>query len=91
MPVLPTSGVPFDGARVTRRGFMAAGIAGGLTLAGCGHSNSQAPSSAAKMAARDRRRGSGAAAQRAHRDRQFDSAADTDRPGRTDRADAGLR
>ncbi|MDT5119659.1 MAG: multicopper oxidase [Mycobacterium sp.] len=50
MPVLPTSGVPFDGARLTRRGFMAAGIAGGLTLAACGHSNSQVPSSAAKMA-----------------------------------------
>jgi FtsP/CotA-like multicopper oxidase with cupredoxin domain len=50
MPVLPTSGVPFDRARLTRRGFMAAGIAGGLTLTACGHSNSQAPSSAAKMA-----------------------------------------
>jgi multicopper oxidase len=50
MPVLPTSGVPFDRARLTRRGFMAAGIAGGLTLAACGNSKSQAPSSAAKMA-----------------------------------------
>src|ERR1700722_10378805 len=65
MPVLPSSGVPFDGARltrrgfmaagprggvVTRRGFMAAGIAGGLSLAACGHSASQAPSDAAKMA-----------------------------------------
>ncbi len=50
MPVLPTSGVPFDRARLTRRGFMAAGIAGGLTLAACGHSESQAPSSATKMA-----------------------------------------
>jgi multicopper oxidase len=51
MPVPPTSGVPFDRARLTRRGFMAAGIAGGLTLAACGHSKSQAPSSAAQMAA----------------------------------------
>src|ERR1700733_1227441 len=49
MPVLPSSGVPFDGARLTRRGFMAAGIAAGLSLAACGHSASQAPSGAAKM------------------------------------------
>ena len=47
---LPTSGVRIDGARLTRRGFMAAGIAGGLTLAACGHSKSQAPGSATKMA-----------------------------------------
>ncbi len=47
---LPTSGVRIDGARLTRRGFMAAGIAGGLTLAACGHSESQAPGSATKMA-----------------------------------------
>lgn len=35
MPLPPTSGISFDGARLSRRGFMAAGIAGGLTLAGC--------------------------------------------------------
>jgi multicopper oxidase len=51
MPVLPTSGVSFDGAGLTRRGFMAASIAGGLTLAACGGSKSQELSSAAKMAA----------------------------------------
>ncbi|CDO90853.1 oxidase [Mycobacterium triplex] len=51
MPLLPTSGVGTDGARLTRRGFMAAGIAGGLTLAACGHSKSQDLSPAAKMAA----------------------------------------
>ena len=51
MPVPPTSGVPFDMARFTRRGFMAAGIAGGLALAACGDTKSQvAGSSAAKMA-----------------------------------------
>jgi FtsP/CotA-like multicopper oxidase with cupredoxin domain len=49
MPVLPTSGGTFDG-RLTRRGFMAAGIAGGLTLAACGNSKAPAASSAAKMA-----------------------------------------
>jgi FtsP/CotA-like multicopper oxidase with cupredoxin domain len=51
MPVLPTSGVPFDGTRLTRRGFMAAGIAGGLALAACSQSNSQVSDSAARMAA----------------------------------------
>lgn len=49
MPLLPMVGT--DGARLTRRGFMAAGIAGGLTLAACGHSKSQDPSPEAKMAA----------------------------------------
>ncbi len=51
MPVLPTSGVPFDAARLSRRGFMAAGIAGGLALSGCSHSNSQVSGAAAQMAA----------------------------------------
>lgn len=37
MPVVPTSGVPFDGTRLTRRGFMAAGLAGGLALSACSH------------------------------------------------------
>ena len=51
MPMLPTSEVPFDRAQLTRRGFIAAGIAGGFALAACSQSNSQASSSAAKMAA----------------------------------------
>ena len=51
MPELPTSGVPFDRARLTRRGFMVAGIAGGLTLAACSQSRSQATGSAAQMTA----------------------------------------
>jgi FtsP/CotA-like multicopper oxidase with cupredoxin domain len=51
MPVLPTSGVGFDGAQLSRRGFIAAGIAGGLTLAGCGNSTPAAPSAAALMSA----------------------------------------
>jgi multicopper oxidase len=49
MPVLPTSGMPFDSARLTRRGFLAAGLAGGFALAACGQSEQS--SSAAKMAA----------------------------------------
>jgi multicopper oxidase len=51
MPVLSTSGVGSDGAQLSRRGFIAAGIAGGLTLAGCGNSTPAAPSSAALMSA----------------------------------------
>ncbi|MCV7091452.1 multicopper oxidase family protein [Mycobacterium interjectum] len=51
MPVLPTGGVTFDGALLTRRGFLAAGVAGGLALAGCSQSNSQASGTAAQMAA----------------------------------------
>jgi multicopper oxidase len=51
MHVPPTSGVPFDRTRLTRRGFMAAGIAGGLTLAGCSQSESQVTGSAAQMTA----------------------------------------
>ena len=50
MPLLPTSEVSFDSARLTRRGFIAAGIAGGFALAACSQSNGQA-SSSAKMAA----------------------------------------
>ena len=49
MPELPTNGVPFDRTRLTRRGFMVAGIAGGLTLAGCSQSRSQVTGSAAQM------------------------------------------
>ena len=33
MAVLPTGGAPFEAARLSRRGFMTAGIAGGLALA----------------------------------------------------------
>ncbi len=51
MPAQPTGGVPFDRARLTRRGFMAAGIASGLTLAACSQSNSQVSGAAAQMAA----------------------------------------
>jgi multicopper oxidase len=49
MPVLPTSGVPFDATRLSRRGFIAA--VGGLALAACGQSKSQLSGSAAQTAA----------------------------------------
>jgi multicopper oxidase len=48
MPMLPTSEVPFDRARLTRRGFIAAGIAGGFAVAACSQ-NPQPASSVAKM------------------------------------------
>ncbi len=51
MPVLPTSGVPFDSTRLSRRGFIAAGVAGGVALAACSQSKSQLSGSAAQMAA----------------------------------------
>ena len=51
MPVLPTSGIPFGSAELTRRGFIAAGIAGGFALAGCGQSSTSATNSSAQMAA----------------------------------------
>ncbi|MGO9693991.1 MAG: multicopper oxidase family protein [Mycobacterium sp.] len=51
MPVLPTSDVRFYGLQLTRRGFMAAGIAGGLALAACGQSKPPVSASAAQMAA----------------------------------------
>ncbi|GAA4296531.1 multicopper oxidase family protein [Mycobacterium paraffinicum] len=38
MPVRPTPGAPVDKSRLTRRGFMAAGIAGGFGLAACSQS-----------------------------------------------------
>ncbi|WP_297824567.1 multicopper oxidase domain-containing protein, partial [Mycobacterium sp.] len=50
MPVQPTSGIPFDRTRFTRRGFMAAGIAGGLALTACSQSKPE-PSGSARMAA----------------------------------------
>lgn len=49
MPVQPTSGVPVDGTRLTRRGFMAAGIAGGLALTACSQSDPK-PSASARLA-----------------------------------------
>ncbi|WP_162899261.1 multicopper oxidase family protein [Mycobacterium shigaense] len=49
MPVPPTRGVPFDTAQLTRRGFIAAGIAGGLTLASCSSSKPSVPTPAAQM------------------------------------------
>jgi FtsP/CotA-like multicopper oxidase with cupredoxin domain len=48
MPTLPTSAVPFDRARLTRRGFIAAGIASGFAVAACSQ-NPQPLSSEAKM------------------------------------------
>jgi FtsP/CotA-like multicopper oxidase with cupredoxin domain len=51
MPQLPAGGVAFDSTRLTRRGFMAAGIVGGLTLAACSQSKSQVTGSAAMSAA----------------------------------------
>ena len=50
MPTLPTSDVPFDKARLTRRGFLAAGIASGFAVAACSQ-NPQPASSKAKMQA----------------------------------------
>jgi multicopper oxidase len=51
MPVLPTSGLPFDAAQLTRRGFIAAGIAGGFALAGCSQTKPPLAGSAAMAAA----------------------------------------
>src|SRR5437763_155858 len=51
MPVLPPSGVPFDATRLTRRGFIATGIAGGLALTACGQTKSQGTGASAQMAA----------------------------------------
>lgn len=50
MPVPPTSDVTAQSAQLTRRGFMAAGIAGGLALAACSQSK-PAPSANAQLAA----------------------------------------
>ena len=80
MPMLPTSEVPFDRARLTRRGFIAAGIAGGFALAACSQ-NPQPASSAGQNGRRDQRRRGGPAAQWTHRDRHLDPPADRHRPG----------
>ena len=50
MPVQPTRDAPFEETRLTRRGFMVAGIAGGLALAACDQSK-PALSGSAQMAA----------------------------------------
>ncbi|BBX94952.1 multicopper oxidase family protein [Mycobacterium lacus] len=49
MPVLPTSGISSEGVQLSRRGFIAAGIAGGFALVAC--SQSKAPTPAAQMSA----------------------------------------
>lgn len=60
MPALPTSGNHFDTTRLSRRGFIAAGIAGGFALAGCGGAKTEAsPMSAAINAAEAARPHSG--------------------------------
>ncbi|KKC04750.1 hypothetical protein WU83_12020, partial [Mycobacterium nebraskense] len=46
----PTRGAPFEETRLTRRGFMAAGIAGGFALVACSQSK-PALSGNAQMAA----------------------------------------
>lgn len=50
MPGQPTSDIPFDTTRLTRRGFLAAGIAGGLALTACSQTKPE-PSGGARMAA----------------------------------------
>ena len=47
MPVPPTSRIPFDTGQLSRRGFLAAGVAGGFALAARNQSNTQAQSSGA--------------------------------------------
>ncbi|OMC27237.1 oxidase [Mycobacterium colombiense] len=47
----PTSGVPVDSTRLTRRGFMAAGIAGGLALTACSQSKPEQTGNARLTAA----------------------------------------
>src|SRR3954471_7885901 len=60
MPVRPTNGNSPEKTRLSRRGFIAAGVAGGLTLAACGRSASSAsPMSAAIAAAEAARPHSG--------------------------------
>lgn len=51
MPVPPAGGISLDGPRLTRRGLLAAGIAGGLTLAACSHGKSQGSGAAAQLSA----------------------------------------
>lgn len=50
MAVPPTSGITVPGAQLTRRGFLAAGVAGGFALAACSQDKA-APSGSAQMAA----------------------------------------
>ena len=49
MPVPPTRGVPLGSTPLSRRGFIAAGIAGGFALTGCSQSTTNASSSSAQM------------------------------------------
>lgn len=51
MSTLPTSEVPFDRARLTRRGFIAAGIASGFAVAACSQNPPPATSQAKMRAA----------------------------------------
>ncbi|OSC39610.1 multicopper oxidase family protein [Mycobacterium decipiens] len=53
MPELPTSGNPFDRVRLSRRGFLGAGIASGFALAACGSKPPAVGSAAAMTAAID--------------------------------------
>ncbi|OBI91581.1 multicopper oxidase family protein [Mycobacterium asiaticum] len=59
MPAQPTSGYPSDSVRFTRRGFLAAGIAGGFALAACGHKTQMSRMAAAIAAAEAERPHSG--------------------------------
>lgn len=47
----PAGGMPFDRTRLTRRGFIAAGVAGGLALTACSQSKPAPSGGAARMAA----------------------------------------
>lgn len=51
MPVLPTSGNPFETTRISRRGFIAAGIAGGAALVACERSVTTKPTMSGAIAA----------------------------------------
>lgn len=51
MPVLPASGIPFEGPRLTRRAFVAATIASGFALAGCGPPKTHHLDGAARLTA----------------------------------------
>src|ERR1700744_2917200 len=51
MPALPASGGPFNRTRLTRRGFIAAGVAGGLALTACNQYKSTPSGMTAAIAA----------------------------------------
>ena len=79
MPMQPTSEVRFDRARLTRRGFLAAGIASGFAVAAC--SQNQPAQQPSQNGRRDQGRRGSPTAQWAHRDRYLDRRADGYRPG----------